>query len=260
LPPFAASALQDGLSISDLRTLDDLRNPGLTGEELPHIRIATHRKVADMKPSHADPRLVRIAGVLYLTIILCGLSAELLLRGPLLQGTPDQISQALGASVGQLRLSLVADVVMLIADVGLALVFFHLLRHISEPMALAAMVFRLGQAVFIGASLIALASAPSLLTVAPRIAVHMTELHAIGYDVGLILFAVNSGIMSMLLWRSAVPNVIAGGIAASGLVYATGSLTRLVKPDWVAVVEPAYLIPMLAESALCLWLLTRSRL
>jgi hypothetical protein len=219
-----------------------------------------HCKVADMKPSHADPSLVRVAGALYLAIILCGLTAELLLRGPLLQGTPDQIAEALSANMGQLRLSLIADTVMLLADIALALVFFGLLRHISEPLALAAMVFRLGQAVLIGASLMALGSAPSLLADSPRVAVHMTVLHAIGYDVGLVLFAVNSVIMSVLLWLSQVPKVIAGGIAASGLVYATGSLTRLVAPDWVAVIEPAYLIPMIAESALCLWLLVRARL
>ncbi|MFY0691927.1 MAG: DUF4386 domain-containing protein [Paracoccaceae bacterium] len=213
-----------------------------------------------MKLSHADPGLVRLAGALYLVIILCGLSAELLLRGPLLQGTPDQIARALGANIGQLRLSLMADTVMLLADIALALVFFALLRHISEPLALAAMVFRLGQAVLIGASLMALGSAPALLLDAPRVAVHMTELHAIGYDVGLILFAVNSVIMSVMLWRSEVPKIIAGGIAASGLVYATGSLTRLVAPDWGAVIAPAYVIPMITESALCLWLLIRARL
>jgi hypothetical protein len=212
-----------------------------------------------MKLSHADPSLVRLAGALYLAIILCGLSAELLLRGPLLQGTPDQIAQALSANIGQLRLSLIADTVMLLADIALALIFFGLLRHISEPLALAAMVFRLGQAVLIGASLMALASVPSLLLDAPRIAVHMTELHAIGYDIGLILFAVNSGIMSVMLWRSQVPKMIAAGIAASGVVYATGSLARLFAPDWVANIEPAYLIPMIAESALCLWLLIRAR-
>lgn len=182
------------------------------------------------------------------------------MRGPLLQGTPDQIAQALDANIGQLRSSLVADTVMLLADVALALVFFGLLRRISEPLALAAMVFRLGQAVLIGASLMALGSVPSLLADAPRIAVHMTDLHALGYDVGLILFAVNCGIMSVLLWRSDVPNVIAGGIAVSGLVYATGSLTHLVAPDQLAVVEPAYAIPLIAESALCLWLLIPARL
>ena len=213
-----------------------------------------------MRPSHTDPRLVRLAGALYLTIILCGLAAELFLRGPLLQGKPDEIARTLGANVGQLRLSLIADTAMLLADISLALVFFGLLRHISEALALAAMVFRLGQAVLIGASLMVLGSAPLLLADAPRMAVHMTDLHAIGYDVGLILFAINSVIMSVLLWRSEIPKVIAGGIAASGLVYAIGSLTRLVAPDWVVVIEPAYLIPMVAESALCLWLLIRARL
>lgn len=182
------------------------------------------------------------------------------MRGPLLQGTPDQIAETLAAKIGQLRLSLMADTVMLVADVALALVFFGLLRHISESLALAAMVFRLGQAFLIGASLMALGSVASVLSHGPRIAVHMTDLHAMGYDVGLILFAVNSAIMSVLLWRSDVPNVIAGGIAASGLVYATGSLTRLFAPDWSGLIEPAYLVPMIAESALCLWLLIWARL
>lgn len=213
-----------------------------------------------MNRSHVNTIPARLAGALYLTIIICGLSAELLLRGPLLQGTPDQIASALGANSGQLRLSLVADIVMLLADVSLALVFFTLLRSISESLALAAMVFRLGQAVLIGASLTALASAPMLLNDAPRIAVHMTDLHAIGYDVGLVLFAANSLIMSVLLWRSKVPKLIAAGIATSGLVYATGSMARIAAPEWVPMVEPAYLIPLISESALCLWLLIRARI
>ncbi|WP_103764164.1 DUF4386 domain-containing protein [Roseovarius confluentis] len=212
-----------------------------------------------MAASHDDPRLVRLAGALYLVIILCGLTAELMLRGPLLAGSPEEVVRALGAGISQLRLSLLADTVMLLADVALALVFFGLLRHISASLALAAMVFRLGQAVLIGASLMALGSVPMVLADAPRLAVHMTDLHAIGYDVGLILFAVNSAIMSVLLWRSAVPNVIAGGIAVSGVVYGAGSLARLVAPEWMAVIEPAYVVPMVAESALCLWLLIRAR-
>ncbi|MEQ8257823.1 MULTISPECIES: DUF4386 domain-containing protein [Roseovarius] len=212
-----------------------------------------------MAASHDDPRLVRLAGALYLVIILCGLTAELVLRGPLLAGSPEEVVRALGAGISQLRLSLLADTVMLLADVALALVFFGLLRHISASLALAAMVFRLGQAVLIGASLMALGSVPMVLADAPRLAVHMTDLHAIGYDVGLILFAVNSAIMSVLLWRSAVPNVIAGGIAVSGVVYGAGSLARLVAPEWMAVIEPAYVVPMVAESALCLWLLIRAR-
>ncbi len=212
-----------------------------------------------MTPSHADPRLARVAGALYLAIILCGLTAELFLRGPLLGGAPAEVAQSLAANVGPLRLSLLADTIMLLADVALALVFFALLRTLSTPLALAAMVFRLAQAILIGVSLMALASAPALLIDAPRIAVHMTDLHAIGYDIGLILFAVNCGLMAVLLRRSEVPNLIAAGIAASGLVYAAGSLTRLLAPAASPLIEPAYSVPMVAESALCLWLLIRAR-
>jgi hypothetical protein len=219
-----------------------------------------HERQAQMTQANTDPRLARRSGALYLVIILCGLTAELVLRGPLLQGTPDEVAEALAGNIGLLRLSLLADTVMMVADVALALVFFVLLRRVSESLALAAMVFRLAQAVLIGASLAALASAPALITDAPRMAVHMTTLHGIGYDVGLILFAVSSGIMAVLLWRTAVPKAIAAGIGASALVYATGSMTRLLAPEWIGVIEPAYVIPMISESALCLWLLIRARI
>ena len=216
-------------------------------------------KADDMRPHPTDPRLVRFAGALYLLIIFCGISAEVLLRGPLLHGTPEQIATAIGAQMGRFRLSLVADLTMLLADVALALVFFALLRRNSEALAAAAMVFRLGQAVLVGAALTALASAPQALETDPGIAVHMTRVHAVGYDVGLALFAVNCLLMALLLWRAAVPRVIAAGIAAAGVVYAAGTLTRLLAPDLMTLVEPAYAIPLIAESALCLWLLIAAR-
>ncbi|MFC0157789.1 DUF4386 domain-containing protein [Mameliella alba] len=202
-----------------------------------------------------SPVHVRTAGALYLVIILCGLTAEIALRGPLLAGSPQEIAAAIGANLPQFRLSLLADVVMLLADIALALLFFAMLRDRAEGLARAAMVFRLGQAVLIGASLIALASAPALLADLPRMAVHMTEMHALGYDIGLILFGVTSLLMARLLSLGATPRIIALGIAAAGLVYLTGSLLRLAAPLLSEAFQPAYLVCILAESALCLWLL-----
>lgn len=217
--------------------------------------LAPHQSLVTQSPA-----LVRGAGALYLVLILCGLTAELALRGPLLHGTTDDIAAAMADHLSQLRLSLLADVTMLLADVALALVFFNLLRARSQPLALAAMVFRLGQALLIGASLIALASAPALLADAPRIAVHMTHMHALGYDIGLILFGVNSLIMARLLGLGATPRLLAFGIAAAGLVYLSGGLLRLVAPGAFEAFQPAYLVCILAESALCLWLLIAGRL
>ncbi|MBY6161984.1 DUF4386 domain-containing protein [Mameliella alba] len=211
----------------------------------------------DPQTQSASPRS---AGALYLVIILCGLTAELALRGPLLQGAPPDVAQAIASNMRQFRLSLLADVVMLLADIALALLFYDLLKTRSKTMARAAMVFRLGQAVLIGASLIALSSAPALLTDAPRLAVHMTQMHGLGYDIGLILFGVNSLIMARLLSMGATPRLLAIGIAAAGLVYLAGGVLRLIAPDLWESFQPAYLVCILSESALCLWLLIAGRI
>lgn len=210
----------------------------------------------------ANIPLVRLAGLLYLVIILCGLTAELVLRGPLLSGDAAQIAAAVGAAPGRFRLALLADVVMLAADIGLALLFYALLRGVSQGAALAAMVLRLMQAVLIGAALVLLSALPfALETGAPQTAALLAHLHANGYDIGLILFGGNSLVMTWLFLRSGgVPRVIAAGIGLSGLVYITGGLARLTAPQMLETLQYAYALPVLAESALCLWLLITGRL
>jgi hypothetical protein len=206
--------------------------------------------------------LVRAAGALYAIIIICGLTAELLLRGPALASLATSTDQPPVTASAALRLSLLADLVMLLADIALALVFFRLLRPVSEGLALAAMVLRLGQALLIANSLTALAAAPALLAEgATTEALRMAALHATGYDVGLILFGANSLLMALLLCRAGgVPHTLVAGIALSGLVYVAGSLVHLLDPAHSPLIAPAYLLPMLAETALCLWLLVAARL
>lgn len=212
--------------------------------------------------THAPDATVRVAGLLYLVIILCGLGAELALRGPLLAGGPEQIAAAVEAAPGRFRLALLADLVMLAADIALALVFFALLRGVSASMALAAMVLRLMQAVLIGAALVLLSALPFALEAGEaQTAALLAHLHANGYDVGLVLFGGNSLIMAWLLTRSGgVPRLIATGIGLSGLVYIAGGVARLAAPEALEVIQYAYALPILAESALCLWLLITGRI
>ncbi|MBP0481252.1 DUF4386 domain-containing protein [Sagittula sp. M10.9X] len=190
---------------------------------------------------------MRRAGGLYLIIILSGLSAELALRGPALT---DGLS---AADIPALRLSLLADLVMLVADVGLAVVFYRLLRCVNQSKALAAMVLRLMQAGLIGGGLVLLSGVP--LTMGSDLAPVLVELHANGYDLGLILFGVNCLIMAQLLCPTRAPFVLSPMLAGSGLVYIGGSLTRLMAPGWSATIEPAYLLCILTEATLCIWLL-----
>lgn len=205
---------------------------------------------------------VRFAGTCYLIIILCGVGSEVALRGPLIDlGSAEGTAQAILAQTTRFRLSIMADVVMALTDVTLAILLFWLFRPVSAGLALSAMIFRLLQAGLIAAGLLNLQAAVLLLQsgameVRADLALTFIELHAYGYDLGLIFFGVNCLITAVLIVRSGfVPRVLGIGIGLSGLVYLSGSILRFVTPDLHGIVAPAYVVPLVAETAFCLWLL-----
>ena len=208
-----------------------------------------------------DRRLARLAGAFYLLIILAGVTSEVVLRAPFHVGSQETVAAALSEGLGRLRLSLLFDLAMVGADITVALLFYRLLAPVSAGLSLAAMVFRLMQAATIAMGLILLAGIPTSLTSGADVqAATLLTLHGIAYDTGLALFAVNCWLMGWLLWQAGnVPKVIAAGIALSGGVYMAGSLARLAAPDLLPLIQPAYLVPLLAETGLCLWLLITGR-
>ncbi|WP_425037864.1 DUF4386 domain-containing protein [Primorskyibacter sp. S187A] len=207
---------------------------------------------------HPDPlRHARLAGALYLTIIICGVGSELALRGPLIDAaSAEHTMQALHAQSLRFRLSILADVVMALADAALALLLFRMFRSVSADLALAALVFRLLQSGLIAAGLLNLQAA--LIVGSADLSLHYLALHAYGYDLGLIFFAVNCFLTAQLITRSGfVPRILGLGIGLSGLVYLAGSGLRIVAPELHGLMAPAYVVPLVAETAFCLWLLVK---
>ncbi|MCR9152092.1 MAG: DUF4386 domain-containing protein [Rhodobacteraceae bacterium] len=212
-------------------------------------------------------RKARLAGLLYLVIIVTGLGAELGLRGPLIDfGDADATAAAILAAPGQFRLAIAADLVMALSDAGLAILLYLVFRAMAPGLALSALVFRLIQTVLIAASLMALLTAWLVLTRAegladaPALALVFLDLHAHGYDLGLVFFGVNSLIMGLLVWRSGLfAKVFGGGLAIAGLVYLAGSGLRFFAPDLSPAFMPAYGLTILAETAFCLRLLFQKR-
>lgn len=208
-------------------------------------------------------RKVRLAGLLYLVIIVTGLGAELGLRGPLIDledagGT----AMSILAAPGQFRLAIAADLLMALSDAGLAILLYLVFRTVAPGLALSAMVFRLIQTVLIAANLMALQAAWLLLsstdgvTDAPALALLFLNLHAHGYDLGLVFFGVNSLIMGVLVWRSGLFSRVFGvALTIAGLVYLIGSGLRFFAPEVSAVFAPVYVLTILAETAFCLRLL-----
>lgn len=199
----------------------------------------------------------RLAGVLYLIIIAAGIWSEVAVRAALtVPGDAAATAASILAAEGAVRLSLAADTVMGLADAGLAVLLFLLLRPVSLSLALAAMVFRLIQNALIGANLLNQQAALAAAGSDPARAAEALALHAFGYDLALIFFGVSCLMMAALILRSGwIPRLIGFGIGASGLVYLTGSYLRILAPGLADSFAPAYAICLLAELAFALWLL-----
>lgn len=220
--------------------------------------------------SEVSPSLVaRAAGAFYLVIIVCGIWSEVAVRGSLVvAGDAAATAANIAASEGLFRLSFAADTVMAISDVALAVLLLVLLAPVDRMLSVMAAVFRLIQAATIAASLVFYAAAPLIVSngaswglgteQSSALALIAIDLHAHGYDLGLIFFGVSCLVLGYLISRSGyLPGALGYLAMAAGVVYLIGSFTRFLLPEQLATVQPIYIVALVSELALCLWLLIR---
>jgi hypothetical protein len=215
-----------------------------------------------IRPAALDRPTATAAGLLYLTVIACGLTAELGLRAGLaVPGDPGATAANLLAAPGRFRLSVALDTLMALADVALAVLLFHLFRPAGPLLAALAAAFRLVQTAVVASGLAALHGAVRLLDAgalpadtAAALAALRLEDHAHGYDLGLAFFALACALLGVLIRRSGA-GWLGLLVMAAGAVYLTGTALRVLAPELAAGFAPAYAVPLLSEVGLCLWLL-----
>ena len=215
-------------------------------------------------------RQARVAGFLYLPIIICGISSEVFIRSQLI------VSGDAGATAGNIlaagplfRLGFFLDSVMLLCDVALAVALYLIFRPVSHALSLTAAAFRLTQAAVLGVNLLCYYAAWLVLTVPSyagsfdtaqlgSLAMLALDLHGHGYDLGLLFFGISNLILGYLIIRSRLfPGILGYGLIAAAVVYLLGGYVRFMVPDLYPAMQPAYLVPLIAELAFCLWLLTK---
>ncbi|TBX27538.1 DUF4386 domain-containing protein [Nioella sediminis] len=214
-------------------------------------------------PQSHTPRQAQGAGLLYLVIIIAGLSSELLLRGPLIvQADAVQTASNIQAHLSGFRLSLLLDLVMILSDVALACLLYLIFAPLSPVLAILMSAFRMVQAAVLGANLFNQTMALNLLTFEgdlpgrEALAMASLQLQAQGYDLGLALFGLSCGFLALILLRGqALPRWIGWLMAGAAPIYITGAILRIIAPDLMSVFEPAYIVPVVAELSFCLWLL-----
>ncbi len=201
----------------------------------------------------------RLAGLLYLVIIVAGVWGEGFARGGLLvPGDVTSTAAALRENDTLFRVALLADLLMALCDAGVAVLLFLLLRAVAPAAALAAMVFRLVQTSVVTANMLVTAAALMLASGAEALALTMMELRALGYDIGLAFFGICNLILGAIFLRSAgLPGILGWLLAGSGAVYLTGTALHILAPSALPAFQPAYLLPLLGETIFALWLLFR---
>jgi len=219
-------------------------------------------------------KLARVAGLLYLVIIIAGMFGEFFVRQSLIvPGDAAATANNIMASEMLFRAGIVADLVMIMADVALALIFYLLFKPVSNGLALLAAFFRLAQAVVLGINLLNLFFALGLLSGADYLAVFGADqldalsmlflnAHSVGYSLGLLFFGVNLLILGYLVFKSGyVPRIFGILLIAASLGYLIDGLAKVLLPNYaefqpifdMVVLTPAFI----AELSLGLWLLLK---
>lgn len=199
--------------------------------------------------SAAEPqrKTARIAGILYLVIIVAGMFAQFFVRQTLVvPGDAGATATNIIASEGLFRAGIAADLVMIMADVAIGLAFYLLLKHVNHALALLAAFFRLGQAAMLAVNLLNLVFVLELLGGAEYLGAFeaqqlqalilpLLNAHGIGYALGLVFFGFSILILGYLLYRSAYfPGILGILLLLASLGYLADGFARVLLVNYAA--------------------------
>lgn len=210
-----------------------------------------------------------LSGVLYLVVIVCGLFSELGVREVLF--LPQNIQQTMENIQGNptlLRIGVSLDMVMVLADVGLAWFFLILFQQNFPRLSYLAAFFRLVQAAIIGINLIHLLQIPALFQffpdpkdsswVAQQIG-YLIESHRMGYLLSGIPFGMSCVVLGYMMYKSGWFSRILGAmVIVAGSAYLIDSFTNILMPDYAPQSEILVLATaVITELSLCLYLIIK---
>ena len=220
-------------------------------------------------PIERAPQLyARVAGILYLAIILLGLFGEVYVRGTLVVAgdaavTFDNIAHSkLLWSAG-----IVGDLLMHVLDVPVIWMLYLLLLPVSKPLAQLATLFNIVQTAVLVANKTTLLFPLFLLGSGTYLNVFSAQqlqalsylaigAHDYGFGIGLIFFGFACLVRGYMIFRSGYfPKALGLMLLIAGLCYLINSFALLLAPSWAALIFPGVLMPaFVGELSLSLWL------
>lgn len=213
----------------------------------------------------------RLAGLLYLIIIVIGVLGESLIRGKLVvSGDPEATASNILSSEWLWRLGIGAQDLLLLCALGLTLIWYVLLRPVNKHLAQAVVIFALVSlavesvsALHLHAVLTPLSDAAYLKAFDPRqlhlVAYQSIVAHSHAFGLALIFFGAECLIVGYLVRKSGFfPKAIGWLMQLAGVCYLVNSFAMILSPSLQELLFPMILLPaFIAESAFCLYLLIR---
>jgi hypothetical protein len=217
-----------------------------------------------MKPQ----RDARIAGFLYLIVIVGGAFAEAWVRGRLVVAG-DAMATAHNIQTHQLlyRWGFIVELFYCVCNVPLILILFRLLKIVNHNVASMMLVLSMLANALESVSLFAdyaplilfgtgnpfSAFSPEQISALAYLSVRLFE-H--GFATSLIFFGVSCLMMAYLIGHSDfLPRVLGLLLAIEGIGYLVNSVSLFLDPALQAKIFPYFAATALAEVALCLWLM-----
>jgi len=225
--------------------------------------------IETIRISELSPKfMARIAGFLYLIVIVFGAFAELGVRAKLVvPGDPAATAQNIMAHQTLYRLGFTAEVFYLACNVPIVVIFYNLFKVVNRNVALLDAIFGLVStaveavrllahyapiAILGGASYLS-AFTPAQLQAASYLSLQLFEG---GFAICLVFFGFDCFAMAFLIIHSTFfPRIIGVALAIEGVGYLVNSFTLFLAPAWQTRIFPFFTLTALAEIALALWLL-----
>lgn len=217
-------------------------------------------------------RIARFTGLLYLVIIIGAGFAQGAARGALVvPGDPAATAEAIRGASDLFRYGLVGDLIAFLADTGVAVLLYVLLRPVSRVIALLAAAFRLlAHPAIAAVNLLAhwlggtFAEPPPWLSgFTPQqldgLALLALEVHNVGYLIAGAFFGVSLVLLAWLMVRSPLfPGWLGVLVGIAGASYLLETFTFLAVPSLAEFGASAVVVAAsVGEVTLCLWLLVK---
>lgn len=210
----------------------------------------------------------RLAGGLWLIVIATGVFALIVRDTLIVPGDAGATAANILGAERLFRFGFVSDLVSAGAYVGTTFLLYALLKPVSGNGALFAALLGLAGSVIMAMNLANLLGALLYLKGGPglasletgqlqALAMHALRVHALGYNIAVLVFAAHLLVLGWLVLKSAfLPRFLGVLLAVAWLSWWVNSLAIFLAPGLAGNLYPYILLPSLAaEGGLALWLL-----